>query len=571
MKNVSWRFKNSLINPSEITEFSNKYKLSYVMATILLNRGLKSEKDVVGYIKKSLEEINNPELLPDIDIAVDRIIKAIENKEKIMIYGDYDADGVTSTSLLYKFLEKNGADVSYFIPDRIKDGYGLNIMNINKISKLGIKLLITVDCGIASFGEIELANAQKMDVIITDHHSCREKLPRALAVINPKRADSEYPFRELAGVGVAFKLVLALAKKMGHNTKECFDEYVDIAAIGTIADVVSLQGENRVIAAKGIEKLENTKNKGLKTLLDVAGCSNKKIDSKTVAFALSPRNNAAGRMESATLALELLLENNEEKAYELSVKLDEINKLRQKTEQEIFQEAIELIEEDKEFEKKNIIVLAKEGWHHGVIGIVASRICEMYYKPCILLSIEGDSAKGSGRSKEGINLFEALTFCDELLTKYGGHSQAAGLTLDKNLIGEFSQKIDKYIKDNVTGELVKTLDIDCTIPSSFVTMQNAKLMDWLEPFGEGNEKPVFAMSGVKVIEALAIGMDNKHLRLKIDAQGKVIDAVGFSFGEYAAYLKSGLFIDIAFNLDINEYMGTQKVQLVLKDIKSSKR
>ncbi|MDY3929964.1 MAG: single-stranded-DNA-specific exonuclease RecJ [Clostridia bacterium] len=570
MQKVNWNFKDNLIEPRKISEFSKKYKISHVMSVVLLNRGIETEEQVKSYISKSLESVNNPNLLPDMEKAAKRITEAIEKKEKIMIYGDYDVDGVTSTSLLYSFLKDMGADVDYFIPDRIKDGYGLNILAVNKISKKGTKLIITVDCGISSFGEVELAKAQKMDVIITDHHSCREKIPQALAVVNPKRAHSQYPFNALAGVGVAFKLILAVAMDMGLNTRECFDKYVEFAAIGTVADVVSLQGENRVIVHKGIQSLAKSNNFGLNALLKIAGSDGKGIDSTTIAFMLSPRLNAAGRMGNAKLAVDLLLSKSEEEAYGLAVKLDETNKQRQKTELEIFREAVKMIEEDPDKDNKKVIVLAREGWHHGVIGIVASRILEIYYKPCIIIACDGNIGKGSGRSVEGINLFDALTACEDLLTQYGGHAQAAGLSLNMDNFDAFVKKINKYVSDNIKTEPVKTLNIDCTVPSGFISIDSARQMSWLEPFGEGNEKPVFAVKGARVVSASAIGADGKHLRLRVDISGKITDAVGFGFGEYAKYLNPDRVIDIAFNLDINNFMNNEKVQLIIKDIKSRK-
>jgi len=570
MQKVCWKFKNSSIEPGKISEFSKKHSVSSVMATVLLNRGIETEEQIKGYLKKSLEEIHNPNRLPDMEKASQRIVEAIKNKEKITIYGDYDADGVTSTALLYGFLKDNGADVDYYIPDRMKEGYGLNIMSVNKISKKGTKLLVTVDCGIASFGEVELANAQKMDVIITDHHTCREKLPNAYAVINPKRQDSQYRFDALAGVGVAFKLALAVTMELGKNTTECFMRYVELAAIGTVADVVSLTGENRVIVDRGIKSLPQSKNYGINSLLEIAGVDGKVVNSTTIAFALSPRINAAGRMGNANLAVDLLLSKSDEEAYPLAVKLDEINKNRQKTEIEIFNEALEMIRKIPDIEKRKIIVLGKEGWHHGVVGIVASRICEMFYKPCILIAAENGKGKGSGRSVEGINLFDALSSCEDILTQFGGHALAAGMSLDMNDFDSFCVRMNKYIEYNIKKEIVKTLDIDCSVPSEFVTLQSAKQLEYLEPYGTGNEKPIFAMHGVKVVESTTVGVDNKHLRLIIEAGGKRINAIGFSMGHYAEYLTDGKFVDVAFNLGINEFRGNESVQLHLKDIRSSK-
>lgn len=333
--------------------------------------------------------------------------------------------------------------------------------------------------------------------------------------------------------------------------------------------MVSLTDENRIIADRGIKLLQNTQIPGLKTLLEVCGVKNSPLNSTTVAFMLAPRINAAGRMKNASAALDLLLEEDNLKAYEQATELDKINRERQQIENEIFKEAIEMIDSDTDFDKKKIIILAKEGWHHGVIGIVASKITDMYYKPTIMLAVEGSTAKGSGRSVDGINLFELLTACDEHLTQFGGHSMAAGLSLNMNNFESFCLCANKYISDNVKEEPTKTLNIDCSVKADFVSCENTKRLSLFEPFGESNEKPVFAICGAKVIEASVMGADNKHLRLKISSGGKTLEAVGFSFGKYAKYLTKDRVIDVAFNLDINTFMGNEKVQLILKDIRST--
>lgn len=569
MHNLKWEYKNRALEPDEINKFSKQFRIGYVFSTVLLNRGINTEEHLKRYFTKSLEFVHNPLSLPDIEIATKRIISAISNKEKIVIYGDYDVDGVTSVSLLYSFLKDCGADVDFYIPDRMTEGYGLNIKAINKISKLGTKLLITVDCGIASPGEVELAKAQKMDVIITDHHTCKEKIPNALAVINPKRPDSLYPFKELAGVGVILKTVLAVAKGMGLNTTQCFKKYSVFAAIGTIADVVELQDENRIIVDKGLSNLKNSYC-GIDALLKVSGNDEKPLDSTSVAFSLAPRINAAGRMENATIATELLLSKDYDVAVDLAEKLNTINQTRQQTERKIYEEALDMLASFDDLENKRIIVLAQKDWHHGVIGIVASKITEQFYKPCILLSYDEDNkAKGSGRSVEGINLYDALSSTEELLTQFGGHSLAAGLSLDMNNFDEFSKKIDEYIKKTYPQEPTKTLSIDCSVPPSFVTLENAKQLYRFEPYGMGNEKPVFSMSNVKVINASAIGADNRHLSLIVESGGKTFKAIGFSFGALVPYLTTGLGIDIAFNLDVNFWRGEENVQLIIRDIKKT--
>lgn len=462
-----------------------------------------------------------------------------------------------------------GADVEYYIPDRKGEGYGINIMAVNKLFKQGIKLMITVDCGITAIGEVEFAKLQGMDVIITDHHTCKDRLPTAAAaILNPKRPDCEYPFDALAGVGVAFKLILALAMENGMNTKDVFAKYVDLATLGTIADVVPLVGENRIIADKGLKVLQNPRRAGLRAIMEVAGVLGKSINASTIAFAIAPRLNAAGRLGTATTAVELLLTKDENRAREIALALDEENKERQLTEKQIFDEALGMIAADPNFEKKKVIVLAHEDWHHGVIGIVASRLCDMYYKPCILISHSNGVGKGSGRSIKGFNLFDALTHCEKHLTDFGGHAVAAGLNVNMSDLENFTKEINKYADELLTEkDMIPSVDIDCPLSERAVTLENAKMISKLEPFGMGNEKPVFAIANAQVTNIAAVGMDNKHLRLRINKNNQMINCIGFGMGEYASMLRSGDMINIAFQMDINTYQGNKTVQLLLKDLK----
>lgn len=565
MQEKIWNYKNKAFSKEEIAVFSESVGLPLAMAVILMNRGINTEKAVRSYMKKGLEDIHNPFMLDDMEEATERVLLAIEKKEKIVIYGDYDVDGITATATLYKFLKSVGADVSYYIPDRFTEGYGINILAINKIARSGVKLMITVDCGITATGEVEFAKTQGLDVIITDHHTCREELPRAVAVINPKRTDSSYPFSGLAGVGVAFKLVLALSIKLGINTKEVFMKYVDMVALGTIADVVPLVDENRVIADKGIKAIENTENKGIRALMDIASAG-KEIDVNSVAFFASPRINAAGRLDKAELSVELMLCEDTERAAEIAGHLDALNSKRKDIEQKIFDEAYEkalAMGEDK-----LVYVISGEGWNHGVIGIVASRIAEMFYRPCILISVEDGKGKGSGRSVPEMNLVEALSDSEDLLLAYGGHSQAAGLSVSEENIEAFSKKINEYAKKNIDVKtLVPKLEIDCSLGGASVTMSAAKMIESLAPFGEGNEIPVFSMTGLKVVAAQSMGVDKKHLRVRLSDGTNVFNAVGFGMGELIGRLSQGTLVSIAFCMNINSYQGTENLQLILKDIK----
>ena len=566
-----WIFKHKKLREDTINSISQEHHISRVISTILLNRGI-DDNEISSYLKKSMSNIVNPTLMLDMDKAVERINSAVKNKEKIAVYGDYDVDGITSTALLYEFLSSIGADVEYYIPDRKGEGYGINIMAVNKLFKKGINLMITVDCGITAIGEVEFAKLQGMDVIITDHHTCKDRLPTAAAaILNPKRPDCEYPFDSLAGVGVAFKLILALAMANGMNTKEVFAKYVDIATLGTIADVVPLLGENRIIVDKGLKVLQRPRRKGLRAIMEVAGVLGKPITASTIAFAIAPRLNAAGRLGTATTAVELLLTKDDMRANEIALTLDAENKERQATEKQIFDEAIEMITSDPNFQKKKVIVLAHENWHQGVIGIVASRLCDMYYKPCILISHSNGIGKGSGRSIKSFNLFDALTHCEKHLTDFGGHAVAAGLNINMPDLEAFTNEINKYADKTLKPQdMIPTVEIDCPLSERSITLENAKMLSRLEPFGMCNEKPVFALAAAQVTDIAAVGADNKHLRMRISKNNHIINCIGFGMGELAAILNRGDFISIAFHMDINSYQGNESVQLLIKDIKLNK-
>ena len=563
-----WKYRNESVNANMVTQAAQNTNIPRILANILLNRSVASA-DFKTFLSKSKQGIINPMSMLDMDKAVVRIMAAIEHKEPIAIYGDYDVDGITSTSLLYGFLKKQGANAIYYIPDRRDEGYGINIMAVNKLIKEGIKLLITVDCGITAIGEIEFAKLQGMDVIVTDHHTCKERIPTAaVAVLNPKRPDDEYEFDALAGVGVAFKLVLALSMGMGLNTNEIFDEYVDLAAIGTIADVVSLTGENRIIVDKGLVSLQNPRRCGIHALLEVSGVSDKKVTSSTIAFALAPRMNAVGRLSTATTAVELLLTEDEITAREIAKTLNDSNIERQETEFAIHREALEMIQNDKDFVKKNVIVLAKEGWHNGVIGIVASRITEQYHRPAILISLDNGVGKGSGRSVGNFNLFDALSACETVLTTFGGHAMAAGLAINEEKIAEFDAMINKYAKDNLKpDDLVPIVKIDCMLAGQQLNLATSKLISTLEPFGMGNETPVFAVKDVTVLSITSVGADKKHLRMQVVKDGVKINAIGFGLGEFTGIINSGDVVHLACKLDVNKYQGNETAQLVIVDIK----
>lgn len=569
MSEKIWNYKNKNYSADEVAEISRANRIPPLIALLLKNRGITEPKDIQRYIRKTLDTVHDPMGLDDMDKAAERIVRAIENKEKITVYGDYDVDGVTSTALVVKFLKRHNADVSYYIPNRESEGYGINVMAVNRISKTGTKLMITVDCGITACGEVELAKSLGMDVIVTDHHLCKEKIPAAAAVIDPKRPGSEYPFDCLAGVGVAFKLVLAVAKSLGEKTSECFYSYVELAAIGTVADVVSLLDENRVIVEKGLMSMADTKNAGIKALMSVSQADKRPVNAASVAFMLAPRINAGGRLGNAQKAVELLLCEDFKKAEELAGELEKDNCERRLCEQKIYEEALSMIEADADFENKRVIVLGQKGWHHGVIGIVASRITEKFYRPSVLISFDDKGmGKGSGRSVEGFHLFEALDACSDVLTNFGGHAMAAGVGINKNDFEAFSSKINSYAKEKLRGEdLVPKIDIDCELSPSMVTVGNARLLEYMEPFGADNPKPVFSICHSRIKRINLIGADSSHLRMTIEKDGVIMNAVGFRMGGVAEYKKAGDFADAAFTLEINNFRGEQNVQLILKDVR----
>ena len=568
-----WNYRHRELKPENVRRISKNLNIPPVITAILLNRNV-SETDIPAFMAKSMKSVRNPMLMKDMDKAVKRIKTALDKHEKIVVYGDYDVDGITSTTLMYDFLASLGADVDFYIPNRENEGYGMNIKAVNRLIKQGVKLLITVDCGITALGEVSFAKLLGMDVIVTDHHTCTERLPEdACAVLNPKRPDCDYPFDGLAGVGVAFKLVLALAMLFKMNTTQCFNKYIDIVALGTIADIVPLLDENRIMTAKGVAAIASSSRPGIRALIKVSEADKRPFNATSVAFTLAPRLNAAGRLGSADAGVKLLLEKDYAAAEKMAQQLEEENRRRRSEEQIIYAQALEMLEADSELEKKKVIVLAKSGWHKGVIGIAAARICERFYKPCILLSIdERGVGKGSGRSVQAFNLFNALAHCEDLLTAFGGHSAAAGLTIDEKSIEEFTKKINAYADSVLTAaDMIPKLDIDYPVTEKDISVEAAKLLEGLEPFGAGNEKPVFALENARVYAADTMGADGRHLRLRILTGDKIINCAGFSMGELAKELNAGDNVSIAFNMDINRFRGAENVQLIIKDIKKGGR
>ncbi len=557
-----WEFYNS--DEKLVDEICEKYNLNKVIGKIIVNRHVVNDEDVRIFITPTRDDFHDPFLFTGMDIAVERIIEAINNKEKILIYGDYDVDGITSTTVLKKYLMDRGIPVDTYIPNRLHEGYGLNKNAIDTIKERNIDLIITVDCGISAIEEVDYAVSLGMDVIVTDHHEVGEKLPNALAVIDAKRKDNTYPFRSLAGVGVVFKLIQALSIKLEIKPEE-YLKYLDLVCVGTISDIVPLEGENRTIAKLGLMLIKVTRNLGLRELIKSSGY--KEIDSNTISFGVAPRINACGRMGHEEEALKLFLSEDLESATKITKELNEYNTLRQSTEKAIYEEAVQEIDRNH-LDEKNSIVLGGKGWHHGVIGIVSSKVTDKYYKPSILLSFEDDMAKGSGRSVPGFDLYEGLTKCEDLLEKYGGHSMAVGLTLKKENLEKFKERFEQIAKEKNIKELVPIIYIDDELKLKDINMELVKSLSILEPFGEANKVPLFLIRNLKIDSIRALS-EGRHLKLTLRDENFVINAIGFELGYLAEEYRIGDRIDVVGTLEINSFNGFSSIQINMKDIRKS--
>ena len=561
--NKKWQIYE--IDVDKVEELKEKYKLNDLLATILVNRGITSEEKIRQFLEPTRQDFYNPYLMKDMEIAVERIVKAIENQEKVIIYGDYDVDGITSTTVLKKFLKDLGLEVSYYIPNRLNEGYGLNNTAIEKIVNEGYSLMITVDCGISAIEEIDYANSLGLETIVTDHHEPGEVLPKALAVVDNKRKDSTYPFIDLAGVGVAFKLTQALGMKL-ELKEEAYLKYLDIVCVGTISDIVPLVDENRVITKLGLLLVKQTKNMGLRSIINSSGYS--KVDSNTISFGVAPRINACGRMGKAEEALELLLSTDIYKVNELTKKLNEHNKERQEIEKNIYESAVEKIEKNHLDENRTIVV-GGEDWHHGVIGIVSSKITDMYFKPSILLSFEENgTGKGSGRSIPGFDLHQALTKCQDTLEKFGGHSMAVGITIKKENLEKFRKEFEKVAEKEKIEDIVPILNVDAKIELNSVDKDVIESLKALEPFGEANKMPIFAFRNLRIDSIRALS-EGKHLKLTLKEDNRIINAIGFNMGELAEEYRIGDKIDVAGVLEINTFNGVDNLQINIKDVMKS--
>ena len=535
---------------------------------LLINRGITDADEARSFIEAGEELWNDPFLMKDMDAACERLRKAIEAHEKIAVYGDYDVDGVTSTAVLINYLTDLGIETEYYIPQRCDEGYGLNSCAIKALHDSGATLLITVDSGITGFEEVRYANSIGLDIIITDHHECSCEIPEALAVINPKRPDCPYPFKNLAGVGVVFKLICALAGR--DKMKDMFCRYCELVAIGTIADVMPLSGENRLIAKEGLRHLQTTDNLGLRSLISKAGLESKPINAVSVSFVLAPRINAAGRVGNANLAVELFVTKDKRTADEIADELIKKNKLRQETEAEILRQVTTELERRRVTKNDpEIIVLENEAWHQGVIGVVASKICERYCCPTILISTQEEPGKGSGRSVGNFSLFRALEKTSSFLEKYGGHELAAGLSIKKENIPAFREEINRQSREELMSIELPALMADCELYPHEITIDTINELSVLEPYGTGNPTPVFIMKNVLIWDVVPIS-GNKHVRLNFQLErDKFVSAFFFNKTEDELGVISGDRVDIVFTANIHTYRGRDSVQFIIKAMELS--
>ena len=559
-----------LKNKWEIAYEIDKNQTATLLETVLNMRGLDKQKDMKSFLQPDFEITHDPFLFIDMHKACDLIISAIEKKEQIVVFGDYDVDGITSTAIMILFLNKLGAITEFVIPDRILEGYGLTMNGVQKLINLKSQLVITVDCGISSISEVQILIDNNIKVVLTDHHECKKTLPNATAVLNPKRPGNIYPFPYLAGVGVAFKLIQAICIRM--NLGDLWKSFIDLVALGTVADVVPLCGENRMIVYYGLDKMNKSQNIGLKSLLDAIDKKDKEITATTIGYGIAPRINAAGRMGDSNRAVRLLTTFDQEESLNLANDLISDNKKRQEVEAEIFEMAKEQVKAKNDYGSNEIIVVYQKGWHQGVIGIVASRLVELFNRSVIILGGEDNYYKGSARAANNESILSAIEFASEYVERFGGHKKAAGIVVDEDKMEHFIKAIKEYsmLQPDVDFE-GNTIKIDCEILFDQISLINAHEISKMAPFGEGNPQPLFVSRNL-IVEKIRFLSGGKHMKLSLTfphSGNKKVDAIAFGYLEENSNLKAGDTVDVVFLLDQNEWNGTKSVQIMIKDIRKS--
>ena len=548
--------------------------ISPVLAEILVRRGILTKDMARPYFRPTLDDLHDPYLMDGMDIAVNRIIQAVTANEQLMVYGDYDVDGTNGVSLLWTFLTSIGANVRYYIPDRLTEGYGLSNAGIDKAQAAGVSLLISIDCGITAIKQVEHANSLGMDVIICDHHEPGEALPAALAILNPLKPSCRYPFKYLCGCGVGFKLIQALSNdefvqsKFGGGAEEHLASALDLVTLATTADIVPLVGENRTLVKLGLELMNTSPRPGIRALIETSGLHPGRITAGQIVFVLAPRINAVGRLGDANRAVELLTCPSYEQALERAQVFETENRNRRKIDEDTFMQAQDLVERYLDMEKDSAIILHQETWHPGVIGIVASRLVERYYRPTIMMTTIDGIAKGSARSVSGFDIYKALKRCEDKLLQFGGHKYAAGLAVATDRIEEFKEAFSVVAKELLTDEiLTPVIHIEAKLQLSELTPKFVRILSQFAPFGPQNMRPMFAAHNLEVYGSPRI-VGNNHLRFKVRQQNRIFDAIGFNLGGLIDRLK-GKYVDLAFSLDEGDFAGETVPQLKIKDLKTS--
>lgn len=551
---------------SRVLEFSKSINVPPAIGNLLIERGIDTFDRAKSYFRPSIDDLHDPFIMPHMQKAVDRIEQAIKNDETIAIYGDYDVDGITSSALVYLALSRLGVKVTAYLPNRLEEGYGLSKKGIKEIAKSGAKLIITVDCGITACKEVDDAAECGLEVIITDHHEPGPVLPKALAILNPKMADNPYPEKELAGVGVAFKLVQGIFCKMDMEKEKAY-EYLDLVALGSAADIVPLMGENRILVKYGFERMKNTANIGLRELIRSAGLCDKDISTSHIVFSLAPMINAVGRLGNPDLGFFLMITDSASKAENIVQLLRADNEKRKEIDRQVTEEAVKLAEETIDFEKDRVIVLSSQEWHSGVIGIVASRLVERFYRPTVLISIEDGLGKGSARSISGFHIYNALSECRDLLIKFGGHKYAAGISIDENTIPAFREKLNKVAAKNLEGHPLVPVVKPCGhLNLGDIDARFMRLLKLLEPYGPGNQRPIFYSDSLRLVGKPNI-VGSQHLKFSVVQDGNSFDTIAFGMADrkedlYQSFNNFGL----AFGLEENVWNGSTRIQLRIKGI-----
>ena len=565
---MNWYFLNPELKL--VNRLKKEFKSSEIIARVLANRGIKSVTSSKEFFNPQLNQFYDPYKMHDMDIATDSVINNIKLKKRILIYGDYDVDGTTGASMLYLALTELGAKVIPYIPNREKEGYGLSKLGIDKAKKLGVNLIITCDCGINAFEPIKYANSLKIDVIITDHHIPDETLPDALAVLNPKRTDCDYPFKDLCGGGVAFKLACALSEKMNQSADLMY-KYLDLVTLGTCADMVTIKDENRIIVKHGLKLLSNGSKPGIVSLLKLVGLENKSISVGQLVFGVAPKINAAGRLGDANRSVELLTTSDIRRAKSLADELLQENKKRQIIQQEVVDTAFNMIHANIDLKNERAIVLAGKEWHPGVIGIVASKVKEEFHRPTVIVSYDKNGiGKGSARNISGLDLYNALVASSKHLIDFGGHAMAAGLTVKEKSFDKFKKVFTEYVNNTINDEqLIPSIKLEGVLKLKDIDSRFIDFLDKLAPYGPGNMRPSFACKRVEIVGNPRVLGNGDHIIFKVRHGQKVISAIGFNMSEHYEKLIKGLLIDLVFVVEVNEWQGRKLVQLNVRDIKMS--